>query len=129
MSIIDASGPKVLLQSTAGTTLTVGSWFTVNPNVSNYSFQVVLTGSSDVSTATASVSIQASNDGVNPLPETIRTFATLSLTTNTVTTGGSCTGSSMAGPWGYIRANLTSLTTSTAGSAGSPRVVVYCNAN
>ena len=117
-------GPTTILTNTAATTLQVGDWHQVNPRVGRYSFQVVLVGSSNVSTATATVSIEVSNDGSNALTEKLRTFSAVSLTTNTVTTGGCCTGTSMAGPWGYIRANLSSLTTSTAGSAGFPVVTV-----
>ena len=119
-----AYGPTIILSNTAATTLQVGDWHQVNPRVGRYSFQVVLVGSSNVSTATATVSIEVSNNGVTPLPDAYRTFSAVSLTTNTVTTGGCCTGTSMAGPWGYIRANLSSLTTSTAGSAGFPVVTV-----
>ena len=117
-------GPTTILTNTAATTLQVGDWHQVNPRVGRYSFQVVLAASSAGSTATATVSIQVSNDGVTPLPDAYRTFTAVSLTADTVSTGGSATGTSMGGPWGYIRANLSSLTTSTAGSAGFPVVTV-----
>jgi hypothetical protein len=49
-------------------------------------------------------------------------------TTDTVTDGGSATGTSMSGPWNFYRANINSISTSTAGSAGFPVVTVIVNA-
>ena len=115
----DAGGP--------GSTATAGDWFQVHPkiNVKDIGFTCKLTGSSAVSTATATVSIEASNDGTNAASTDLLTFSGITLTTNTVVLSGTIM-SSFAGHYGYIRANVTSLTTSTAGSTSmnAPLVVV-----
>lgn len=123
-------GVVTLLASTAGSTLKVGNWFKVDPSVlhRDLAFQAVMTASSVGATASSTVNIEVSNDGVYPLSTAAALIIALTNTSTTYISGGGCLPSSFAGSWGYIRANLSSLTTSTAGSAGSPAVTVTCGA-
>ena len=138
MPHIHTPGPTVILSATGkssayatgGSTVLVGDWYKVHPSLGRPYFTCKLTGTSAGSTATATVSIQGSNDGTNAPSTDIYTFSGITLTTNTVVLGG--TPASTAGGGGhpaYIRANLTSLTTSTAGStaAQSANVVVIAS--
>ncbi len=99
-----------------GTTALAGAWYRVGPNIDRMWFTSKLTGTSVGSTATATISIQGSNDESVAASTDLLTFSAQSLTTDTVTLGGPVP-SSLSGAFGYIRANLTSLTTATAGSS------------
>ena len=115
-----------ILTSTAGSTAATGSWYTIPPGYGNLTWQAVLTASSVGATAGSTVTIQVSNSTAAPASTSVQTIA-LTCTTDTVSGGGVLAGSTMQGQWRLVRALLTSLTTSTAGSAGSPSVVVYAN--
>lgn len=127
MALIQSPGATVLLTSTAGTTKTVGSWFEVHPKLGKWAFQALLTASSAAATCGSTIYIEVSNDGVYPIATKGLTIALTNTSTDYVCDGG-CFATSMAGSWRYVRANLQSLTTSTAGSAGSPAVVVTMGA-
>lgn len=138
MPYIHTPGPTTLLSATgkssayaiSGSTVSVGEWFKVHPSLGRPYFTCKLTGTSAVSTATASVSIQGSNDGTNAATTDIYTFSGITLTTDTVVLGG--TPASTAGGGGhpaYIRANLTSLTTSTAASTANQSANVVVTAS
>jgi hypothetical protein len=129
MAAISHSGPTTLLQasgqtsgSTAGTTAQAGSWHRWPPNIHSIGFCCNIVGTSAVSTATATVNIEVCNDGLTAASTPILSFSGITLTTDSVTLAG-VAASSMPGPWAYVRANLTSLTTATAASTGSPAVV------
>lgn len=115
-----------ILASTAGSTAATGSWYTIPPHHRDLSWQAVLTASSVGATAASTVTIQVSNTTSVAVTTSVQTMA-LTCTTDTVTNGGTLFGSTLQGQWKYIRALLGSLTTSTAGSAGSPAVTVYVN--
>lgn len=125
-TLVNSAGPTVLLQSSAGTTQTVGGWFRFAPHIANPTFQVKQTSSSVGATAGSTTYIELSNDGVTPIATK---GVTVSLTgTTDVVSDGAALPSSLNGSWLYLRANLQSLTTSTAGSAGAPSVTVTMNA-
>jgi len=124
------NGVTTLLESTAGTTATTGNWYRVDENVvrAGLAFQAVLTASSVGATATSSVGIEVSNDGVYPLSTAPALSISLTNTSTTYISNGGCLATSLAGAFYYVRANLVSLTSSTAGSTGSPAVTVTCGA-
>ena len=119
------NGSNTILTSSAGSTAAVGDWYSVD-GLTELSFQAILTASSVGATAGTTVHIEVSNTTAIALATKGRTIG-LTCTTDTVSDGGSLV-SSMVGTWRYIRANLASLTTSTAGSAGSPSVTVRVGA-
>ena len=124
---IQTPGPTTLLASTAGSTQTVGSWFEVHPSITRLGFQVILQTASAGATAGTTVFIEATNSTSYPAMATKgQTFAPIA-TTDLVSDGGMMV-SSMQGQWRFLRANMNSLTTSTAGSAGSPSVTVVVGA-
>jgi hypothetical protein len=110
--------------NTAGTTVGTGDWYTIPVNHGDLSWQAVLTASSVGATAGSTVTVQVSNTTSVAVTTSVQTIA-LTCTTDVVTNGGTLFGSTLQGNWKYIRAVLGSLTTSTAGSAGSPSVSVY----
>lgn len=119
---LNNAGPTNLLTSTAGSTAKTGEWFRVPPKLRALAFQVVQVTSSVGATASSTTFIQVSNDGVNPIADNPITIA-LTGTTDTVS-NGACFPTSYGGNWGWIRAKLNSLSSSTAGSVGSPSVTV-----
>ena len=126
MPYLQTGGPTVIFTSTAGTTSSAGSWYQVHPSINRLAFHVKQTTSSVGATAGSTTYIEVSNDGVTALATKGLTIG-ITATTDTVSDGGTFA-SSMQAQWAYIRANLNSLTTSTAGSAGSPAVVVTVGA-
>src|SRR3972149_2148226 len=124
------NGVTTLLESTAGTTATTGNWYRVDENVvrAGLAFQAVLTASSVGATATSSVGIEVSNDGVYPLSTAPALSISLTNTSTTYISNGGCLATSLAGAFYYVRANLVSLTSSTAGATGGPAVTVTCGA-
>ena len=129
MPYIQTKGPTTIFENAAATTKSAGSWYQVHPSLRNLTFQVVQTASSVGATASSTVYIEVTNSTAAGRVATKWLTVALTGTTDTVTDGGSCTGTSMAGPWNYYRANLNSLSSSTVGSAGFPVVTVICNAN
>lgn len=83
-----------------------GSWFQLNPKLGNATFQVLTTGSSVGDVVAATVTIEASNDGVNPLATVL---GTVTLSTNSPASDGIAINAN----WKYVRANQTSISAST----------------
>ena len=133
---IQTAGPTLILSATgkssayatAGTTVLVGDWYRIHPKLGRPYITCRLSGSSAVSTATATVNIEGSNDGITAASTPLYTFSAITLTTDIVVLGGSLP-TTLGGTPGYIRANLTSLTTTTLGSttAASNNVLVHWN--
>ena len=133
---IQTAGPTIILSATGkssvyatgGSTVLVGDWYRIHPKLGRPYITCRLTGSSVGSTATATVNIEGSNDGVTAASTPLLAFTGITLTTDTVVLGGSLT-TTLGGTPGYVRANLTSLTTTTLGSttAASGNVVVHWN--
>lgn len=123
---IQTPGPTTIFSNTIATTSLAGSWYTIHSKLRNLTFEVKQTTSSAGATASSTTYIEISNDGVTPLATKGQTIALIA-STDAVADGGVLS-SSMQGQWGYIRANVNSLTTSTAGSVGFPVVTVIVNA-
>jgi hypothetical protein len=117
------NGSEVITQSTAGTTLRAGTWYSIPSNFGNPAWQAILTASSVGATAGSTITIEVSNSTQVAISTIAQTIA-LTCTTDTVSAGGTLYGTTMLAAWRFIRANIASLTTSTAGSAGSPAVRV-----
>lgn len=127
MTFAHTPGVTTLLSNTAGTTNVVGDWVRIHPKLGRLSFQAILIASSVGATASSSVHIEVSNDGFYPLATKALTLS-LTNTSTTYASDGGVLASTMDGTWQYVRANLQSLTTSTAGSAGNPQVSVNMGA-
>lgn len=128
MPYIQTKGPTTIYQNTAATTKASGDWYQVHPGLKNLTFQVVQTASSVGATASSTTYIEVTNSTAEGPVATKWLTVALTGTTDTVTDGGSATGTSMSGPWHFYRANINSVSTSTAGSAGFPVVKVIVNA-
>lgn len=126
MPVIQTAGATNIFTVTAGSTSETGDWYHVDQHFGNLVFQAILTASSAGATAATTVYIEASNSTAVPISTKIATLS-LTCTTDTVSDGAAMP-SSLNGAWKLIRANLNSLTTSTAGSAGSPSVTVSAGA-
>jgi hypothetical protein len=118
-------GSKIF-DSVAGATVATGDWYSIPAEYGDLTWQAVLYASSVGATAGSTVTMQLSNTTA-VAAVTAQTIA-LTCTTDTVSNGGGLAGTTMQGAWKYARAVLTSLTTSTAGSAGSPNVEVFAYA-
>ena len=127
MPFAHSPGATTLLSNTAGTTTVVGDWFRIHPKLGRLSFHATLLASSIGATASSSVNIEVSNDGVYPLATKALTLS-LTNTSTTYASDGGVLASTMDGTWQYVRANCASLTTSTAGSTGNPQVSVTMGA-
>lgn len=126
-TMVNSPGLTNLLSSTLGSTAGTGGWFRLHPTLGNPTFQVVQTGSSVGATAASTTIIEVSNvPDTGQVPIAARLTIALSGTTDVVSDGGALP-SSINGDWGFVRARLLSLTTSTAGSTGSPSVAVWMN--
>ncbi len=123
-SAYDIQGPGTynIFSSTAGSTASVGAWKRVHHDVTRVGITISLQTASAGATAGTSGVIEFSHDGVTPLNTKGQSF-TLTGTTDLVADGGALV-SSMNGAWPYIRFNMQSLSSSTAGSAGFPAVNV-----
>lgn len=115
-------GSKILDTSSTAAT---GDWYAIDSRYSELTWHAVLFASSVGATAASTVTIQLANTTAAPASTAAQVIA-LTCTTDTVGGGGTLAGSTLQGAWKYIRA-LSSLTTSTAGSAGTPNVEVYAN--
>jgi len=120
MPVINGSG-TILSQS--GTTAATGDWHHIPGNFGNPSWQLVLEASSAGATAGTTVYIEVANSTAEYAVR-VHTMS-LTCTTDTVSTGGSLAGSTYQGAWRLIRAVMNSMSSSTAGSAGSPSAVVH----
>ena len=120
------TGSNTVLTTTAGSTVSTGSWYSIPPELSRLACQAVLAASSAGATAGTTVYIEVSNTTAIAAATRACTFA-LSCTTDTVS-DGAVFSTTMNGAWKLVRARVASLTTSTAGSAGSPTVTVYIGA-
>jgi len=121
MPVLNGSG--IIFTSTAGSTAATGTWYSIPQGWGRPAVQAVLVASSVGATAGTTVTIEVSNTTAAAVATKLATIG-LTCTTDTVSDGAGLS-SSMVGGWRFIRAVLTSLTTSTAGSAGSPSVNVY----
>ena len=119
-------GSNLILTTTAGSTVSTGSWYTVPAEIGHITCQAILTASSVGATAGSTVYIEVANTTAIAAATRATTFA-LSCTTDVVSDGANFA-TSMQGAWKLVRARVASLTTSTAGSAGSPVVTVYLGA-
>ena len=132
INLIQTPGPVTIFTSTAGSTSKAGDWYRVHPSIGRLTWQATLNTSSAGATAGSTVYIEVSNTptsettGPVPLATKGQTIA-LAGTTDAVS-DGAVLASSMSGAWAWVRANMNSLTTSTAGTAGSPSVSVVMNA-
>lgn len=126
MAVIQTSGATNIFTSTAGSTTVTGDWYHIDQHFGNLVFQAILTASSVGATAASSIAIEVSNSTAVAVATVAQTFD-LSCTTDTVSDGGTFA-TTMDGAWKLIRARLVSLTTSTAGSTGSPSVTVTVGA-
>ena len=120
MAVLNGSG-TILSQS--GTTNATGDWYHIPQNFGNPAWQAVLTASSVGATAGTTIYIEVANSTAEYAVR-VHTMA-LTCTTDTVSTGGSLAGSTYEGAWRLIRAVMNSMSSSTAGSAGSPSAVVH----
>lgn len=107
---IQGAGQIPILQTTAAG---AGSWFEVHPKIRNITLQLSELGSSVGAPVTGSVSVQASNDGVNPLISTLGTIAFSSVASPAVD------GFSLDAHWNFIRGVLTTNSTQSSGSTFS----------
>jgi hypothetical protein len=124
---ITISGPGgTIYESSENSTTATGNWCQLANIDPHISIQAVLEASSAGATAGSTITVQVSN---SPLVSaaTVKTF-NLTCTTDTVTDSTVLT-SGLLGSWNYIRAVMTSLTTSTAGSAGFPKVSIHVGGN
>lgn len=126
MPLIQTAGATQIFEATAGSTSETGEWYGIDQRFGNLVWQVVLSASSAGATAATTVTIEVSNTTAVAVATVAQTFG-LTCTTDTVSDGGTFA-TSMDGAWKYVRVNMTSLTTSTAGSAGSPAVTVTMSA-
>lgn len=124
---ISINGPGgTIYESSENSTSATGNWCPLANVGPHISIQAVLEASSAGATASSTIAVQVSN---SPLvaAATVKTFS-LTCTTDTVTDSTVLT-SGLLASWNYIRAVLTSLTTSTAGSEGYPKVSVHIGSN
>ena len=114
-SYIQTAGQHYLLQSTS---TGAGNWVPVHPAIRNITFQAIETGSSVAAPVAGSVSIQASNDGVNPISSTLGV-----INFNQIASPAS-DGFSIDAHYNYVRAVLAGNTTGTTMSSGSTMSVI-----
>jgi hypothetical protein len=114
-------GANTILGPT-GSTVATGEWYSIPTQCDRLSFEAILQASSVGATAASTVIFQVSNSTLATSNGAMagRTIA-LTCTTDLITGGGSLV-SSMVSQWKFVRALVNSLTTSTAGSAGTPAV-------
>lgn len=114
-------GANTILGPT-GSTVATGEWYQIPTNCDRLTFEAILQASSVGATCASTVIFQVSNStlATSNGAQAGRTVA-LSATTDLICGGGTLV-SSMVGQWKYVRAVVNSLTTSTAGSAGTPAV-------
>ena len=96
-------GNQTILSSSA---TGAGDWYQQNPQLGNTTFQVLTTGTSVGDAVSATVTFEASNDGVNAL-KTVLGTVTLS------TSSPACDGIAINANWKYVRANQTAISAST----------------
>ena len=92
----------ILNSSSAG----AGAWFTLHPKVGNLTFQSLTTGTSVGDVVSSTVTIEASNDGVNALATVL---GTVTLSTDSPASDGIAVNAN----WKYMRANQTAISAST----------------
>ena len=127
MPFLQTAGPVTILASSAGSTSSVGSWYQIHPAMGRIGVQVIGVASSAGATMGTTVYIEVSNSTAYASSAKALTFNLTNSTTDYVSDfSGLPTTHERA--WQFIRANMNSLTTSTAGSAGSPSVTVILNA-
>jgi len=124
---ITINGPGgTIFESAENSTAATGNWCQMANIDANISIQAVLEASSVGATAGSTISVEVSNS------PSVRAFQvasfSLACTTDTVT-DWTILGSTQLAKWNYIRAVMASLTTSTAGSAGYPKVSIHIGGN
>lgn len=107
---IQGAGPTAIFASSTPST---GAFIRVHPGIRNMTVQAVLTGSSVGSTESGVVKIAASNDGVTPLATLLGTITLSSLGSP------ACDGFAIDAHWEWIRAEVTSISTSTTSAINS----------
>lgn len=106
---IYSPGPQAILSSSAAA---AGNWYRLHPAVRNVTFMATQTGSSVGVAVGATVYVEASNDGINPIATTLGTI-TLSGASPQVD------GFTSDAHWEYVRFNTSSLTTGTIAGVAS----------
>ena len=127
MPFIQTAGPVTLFASSAGSTSATGSWYQVHPTLGRLGIQVIGVASSAGATMGTTVFIDVTNSTAYASTAHALTFALTNSTTDFVSDFSGLP-TTFERAWNFIRANMNSLTTSTAGSAGSPAVSVILNA-
>jgi hypothetical protein len=113
-------GTNILLDLTS-TTTGAGSGYRVPPDLRLGGVQAIQVGSSAGVTVTSSGSLQVSNDGSN---WSDITGSTLAINGTTPQTAALALQSSLAGPWGFIRASYNAgSSTTTASTAYSYKII------
>ena len=115
---INTGGGHKIFSSTlggtsAGSTVGIGSWVPVHPKVRGITFQATMLGSSVGAPVAGSVSIQASNDGVNPIS------STLGLINFNQVASPAVDGFAIDAHYNFVRAVLNGNTTGSTLSSGS----------
>lgn len=126
MPMIHPGSVTTILQSTAESTTKTGDWYQIHPNASRIAWQAVLTVSSAGATAGSTVYVEVANTTAVAVATKASSFV-ITATTDTVSDGG-VFATTMLGAWKFMRVNMQSLSSSTAGSAGSPQLTVYVSA-
>ena len=124
--VLNTPGPTTIYQTSVGSTAGTGEWYRVPGRLGKLAFQAILSASSVGATCASSASIEVANSTQIACATKGRVFD-LTATTDVVSDGGALQ-SSMEAAWSYVRGKVTSLTTSTAGSAGSPSVSIIVSA-
>lgn len=124
--VLNSPGPTTIYATSVGSTAGVGDWYRVPPRIGKLSFQAILSASSVGATAASSASIEVTNSTAIGLATKGRVFD-LTATTDVVSDGGAFQ-SSMDAAWAWVRGKVTSLSSATAGSTGSPSVQIIVNA-
>ena len=127
MPFLQTAGPVTIFASSAGSTSSVGSWYQVHPTLGRLGIQVIGVASSAGATMGTTVFIDVSNSTAYASSSHALTFGLTNSTTDFVSDFAGLP-TTFERAWQFIRANMNSLTTSTAGAAGSPSVSVIVNA-
>lgn len=113
---INTGGGHLIFSSTV---VGAGNWVPVHPKVRGITFQATLTGSSVGAPVQGTVSIQASNDGVNPIASTLGliTFSSTGIASPAVD------GFAIDAHYNFIRAMLGGATGTTMSSGSTMSVI------
>lgn len=109
LGYLQGPGQSAILQTTS--TAAAGNWIPVHPSIRNLTVQAIETGSSVGVSVSGNVSIQVSNDGVNPIISTAGIISFSSLASP------ASDGFSIDAHWNFVRAYLNANTTMSSGSS------------